>query len=106
MSGIDEKPVKQEMPSLRTEKFFDSAYEEFMEMMRLSRLERIAEACTTLKIDLFFLVVSLTVTAWSLTANEWSLIISILVSSIFLGVSLYSVKKYLDAKRLDEGHTG
>ena len=97
LSGIDERPVKQEIPSLKMEKLFDTAYEEYMAMLEPSRRDLREKALGKVKIDLFCIVCNFNPAMCSLvTGGGWILIISIVACAFFIGALIHDVKKYLD----------
>lgn len=97
LSGLDERPVKQEIPSLKMEKLFDKTYEEYMEMLRPSRRDLREKALGKVKIDLLCFTCNFIPLICNLVAGGgWGLIISIVGCAFFLGALIHDAKKYLD----------
>ena len=103
MSGIEEKPIKQETPSLEKDKLFDTVFEECRAMLRPSRSELRRKVKRNILIDMFCFIVSLIPLVWNLITGSWAIIVSIVVCAFFAGILIKDFQKYFDIR---EPHIG
>lgn len=105
MSGIEEKPIKKEVPSLSAGKRVDMLFEDYMNgQMPGRRRERRKQACRGIVLNLVFLVVTFCITVWNFNVEGRGILdigFSAFVCVFLLWCIKYEFKTYVDNREVN-----
>ena len=102
MSGIEEKPIKEEL-SLRTFEAFGLTFEEYIDGRNPGRIrERRDKARKEIFVDLIYFAANFITLILSLVVGSWGIIFPILGCALFLYWLDGDIKTYVDNTQVDQ----